>query len=78
MTLKKAIEKAEQEIGGKVIAVGECKDRWILCFDFEKDALTSIVRCCYKETGELGYFFPPDEPGLLKSAKPVDLPKDVA
>ena len=75
MNLKKSIKKAEQEVGGKVIAVGECKDRWIFCFDFEEDSLTGVVWCCYKATGKIACFFPPDEPGLLKSAKPVDISK---
>lgn len=74
MILKEIIEKAEQEVGGKVIWLGECNDRWILGFDFEENALTSVVWCCYKDTGEISYFFPPDEPGLLKSAKTVLLP----
>lgn len=71
LTLQEAIKKAEQEIGGKVIWVGDYKDRWVLGFDFEEDTLSSIVWCCYKNTGEIGYFFPPDEPDVLKSTKEV-------
>ncbi len=74
MPLKEIVEKAEKEIGGKVVWMGECDDRWVLGFDFEENTLSSIVWCCYKATGEIGYFFPPDEPGLLKSAKSVNLP----
>lgn len=76
MTVKDMIKKVEQDVGGKVIWLGECSDRWIFSFDFEEDTLTSVVWCCYKDTGEIGYFFPPDEPGLLKSVKEVFLPKE--
>ncbi len=67
VTIKEIIAKAEREVGGKVVGLGECTDRWVFGFDFEESALTSIVWCCYKDTGEIGYFFPPDEPGLLRT-----------
>ena len=75
MTVEEVIQKAEAEVGGKVISLGECEDRWILGFDWQSGTLSSIVWCCYKDTGEIGGFFPPDEPGVLKSAKPIVLPK---
>lgn len=74
MTLKEAVDKAEREFGKKVTAVSECSDRWIFEFDFGDCVLTGFVPCCYKSTGEIACFFPPDEPGLLKSAKPMPLP----
>lgn len=78
MTLEEAVHIAEEETGGKVLKVLETSDRWIFCFDFEVDALTGIIFCCFKNGDGLGYFFPPDEPGLLKSAIQVDLPKEPA
>ena len=76
MTLVEAIRKAEREVGGYVIGLGECADRWIFGFDFEEDALTSVVWCCDKETEEIFCFFPPDEPDVLKSVKPLELPEE--
>lgn len=74
MNLKKAIQKAEIETGGKVLYVNDCGDRWIFGFDFEVDAQTSVIFCCFKDTGEFTDFFPPDEPDVLLRAKPVTLP----
>ena len=75
MTLKEAVAKAEREFGKKVVAVSECDDRWFFEFDFGESVLTGFIPCCYKSTGEVGWFSPFDEPGLLSSAKPVPLPE---
>ena len=75
MTLKEVIQKVEREFGGKVIGIGDCKDRWIFVFDWQQNALSSIVFCCYKDDYEIGYFFPSDEPGIFKSAEPIPLPE---
>ena len=75
MTLKEAVAKAEREFGKKVVAVSECDDRWFFEFDFGESVLTGFIPCCYKATGEIANFFPPSEPGLLSSAKPVPLPE---
>lgn len=74
MTLKEAVRKAESQLSGKVINVFDCDDRWVFEFDWEEGTLSSVVWCCYKSTGEIECFFPPDEPEILKSAKPVPLP----
>ena len=74
MTLKEAIQKAEETTGGKVLCVDDCDDRWIFGFDFELDAQTSVIFCCYKNTGKFKDFFPPDEPDVLLRAKPIELP----
>ena len=76
MTLAEIVAKAEREVGGKIVELAESQDRWIFGFDFEEDALTSVVWCCDKETEEVFCFFPPDEPDVLKSAKLVSLPKE--
>lgn len=76
MTLKNAIKKAQAQVGGKVVWVGECKDRWVFGFDWQADTLSSVVFCCYKVSGEIGYFFPPDEPSVLKSVKEISLKED--
>ena len=75
MTLEEAIRKAETQIGGKVIGIGDYKDRWIFCFDWQTGTLSSVVWCCYKDTGDIGCFFPPDEPDVLKLSKEIPLPK---
>lgn len=69
ITLKEAITIAEKETGGKVTGVLETSDRWIFDFDFEEDSLISVVFCCMKDSGEFKYFFPPDEPDILKHAQ---------
>ena len=76
MTLKKAILKAEHEIGGKVIGVADYKDRWIFSVDWQAGTLSSVAWCCYKANGEIGCFFPPDESDVLKSAKEIPLPEE--
>ena len=76
MTLKEAILKAEREIGGEIIGVADYRDRWIFSFDWQTDTLSSVVWCCYKVSGEIGCFFPPDEPEVLKNAKEISLPKE--
>lgn len=75
MTPAEAIDIAEQETGAKVLKVLETPDRWIFCFDFEIDALTGIIFCCFKNIDGLTYFFPPDESGVLSDALSVNLPK---
>lgn len=75
MTLAEAINVAEQKIGAKVLKVLETPDRWIFCFDFEVDALTGIMFCCFKNGDDLTCFFPPDEPDVLGTAVSIDLPK---
>ena len=75
MTLKEAIQKIEAETGLKVKAAGDCNDRWVFGLDFGEPVLIGVVPCCYKSTGEVGWFSPFDEPGLLSSAKPVPLPE---
>lgn len=76
MTLKEAIRAAESILDCKVVEVGDCKDRWVFALDWQEGTLSSVVWCCYKESGEIGYFFPPDEPGVLKSAKKIPLKED--
>ena len=76
MDLKDAIQKAEKELGGKVVSVFDCDDRWALNFDWQKDTLMSVIWCFYKDTKEIGCFFPPDEPEVGKRAKRVPLPKE--
>ena len=73
ITLKEAIEKAEKEIGGKILTVDDCDDRWVFGFDFEIGAYTGVLFCCLKHTGEIVAFFPPDEPDVLLRAKPLSL-----
>lgn len=75
MTLEKAIQKAEMKLGGKVISVFDCGDRWALGFDWQKENLTSFIWCCLKDTGKIVSFFPPDEPEVAKRAKRVPLPE---
>ena len=60
---------------GKVLMVYDCGDRWIFDFDFEIGTCMSVVFCCFKNTSEFTYFFPPDSPEILKRAKPVELVK---
>ena len=73
MTLEDAIKKAEQETGGTVLFVDDCDDRWVFGFDFEADSTMGIVFCCFKNTGKFTHFFPPNEPDVLKRAKPIKL-----
>ena len=74
ITLKDAINKAEKEVGGKILTVDDCDDRWVFGFDFEADAQTGVVFCWFKDTREFRDFFPPDEPNVLLRAKPIELP----
>lgn len=73
MNLIEAIQKAESEIGGKIISVFDCEDRWVFGFDFQKNSLYSVVWCCYKDSGELDAFLPSDEPEVGKRAKQISL-----
>lgn len=75
VVLKEAVQKIESELGGKVTTIYDCDDRWVLGLDWQEGTLTSIVFCVYKETGELGNFFPPDEPEVGKNAKRIFLPE---
>lgn len=75
MTLKEAIQKAEKDTGGKVLGVLDADDRWIFSFDFEIDAYTGVVFCCFKDNGKFTDFFPPDVPNVLERAKPIPLSK---
>ena len=74
MTLKDAIHKAELTLTGKVISIFDCDDRWIFHFDWEAGTLTTYFWFCYKDTGEIGYIFPPDNSEVLERAKKVPLP----
>ena len=76
MDLKNAIQEAEKELGGKVVSVFDCDDRWVLNFDWQKDTLMSVVLCYYKESKEIGCFFPPDEPEVWGRAKRIQLPRE--
>ena len=73
ITLKESIEKAKNTVNSKILNVYDCGDRWIFDFEFEVNATTSVIFCCFKGTGEFFDFFPPDEPDVLKRAKKVDI-----
>ena len=75
MDLKEALQKAELELGGTVISVFDCDDRWVFNFDWQVDTLSSVVWCCYKTAGEISCFFPPDEPEVGERAKRIRLPE---
>ena len=75
MTLKKALQKIEEETWLKVKTAGDYEDRWIFGLDFGEAVLIGVVPCCYKKSGEIAWFSPFEEPEVLANAQSVPLPE---
>lgn len=77
LTLEEGIKKAEETVGGIVVTIRDCGDRWSFSFKEDEGKFGAISMFIFKEDGEIEYFLMDAENiAILKNGKDTPLPNN--